>query len=106
LHCSRQSPPSLRKRSRECPVTGSEKIADALRAGPVFVAKEARLLDWLSTPGGEYRILREGSIEWDLSPDEPACIDPVFLRWIQDIRVGRALRIDRIGIAYMYAALG
>jgi hypothetical protein len=27
------------------PVTDSEKIADALRAGPVFVTKDAMLLD-------------------------------------------------------------
>ncbi len=91
------------------PVTDAEKIADALRAGPVFVTKDATLLDWPSTPGGEYRVLRKGSSQWTCLPaipgyphDEPGCFDRVFLRWLQDGLAGRTPRIDRIGIAYMY----
>jgi hypothetical protein len=91
------------------PVTDAEKIADALRAGPVFVTKDATLLDWPSTPGGEYRVLRKGSSQWTCLPgdpgfphDEPACFDHAFLRWIQDSRAGRTPRVDGIGIAYMY----
>ena len=43
------------------PVTDAEKIADALRAGPSFVTKNATLLDWPVTADGEYRVLRRGS---------------------------------------------
>jgi hypothetical protein len=43
------------------PVTDAEKIADALRAGPKLITKEAALLDWPSAAGGEYRVLRKGS---------------------------------------------
>ena len=50
------------------PVTEAEKISDALRAGPVFVTKDATLLDWPPTPGGEYRVLRKGLEPMDLSP--------------------------------------
>jgi len=39
------------------PVTDAEKIADALRAGPSFVTKNATLLDWPVTADGEYRVL-------------------------------------------------
>ncbi|MGA2741675.1 MAG: hypothetical protein ABSG65_30085 [Bryobacteraceae bacterium] len=92
------------------PVTDAEKIADALRAGPAFVTTDATLLDWSSTRGGEYRVLRKGSTRWTCLPgdpgfphDEPACFDTAFLRWIQDSRAGRTPRIERIGIAYMYA---
>jgi len=91
------------------PSTSAEKIADALRAGPAFVTKDAVLLDWPSAPDGDYRVLRKGSSEWTCLPavpgypqDEPACFDRVFLRWIQDSLAGRKPRIDRIGIAYMY----
>ena len=35
------------------PVTDSEKIADALSAGPPFITKDATILDWPATPGGE-----------------------------------------------------
>jgi hypothetical protein len=73
------------------PVTDAEKIADALRAGPIFITKEATLLDWPSAPGGEYRVLRKGSNGWTCLPaipgyphDEPGCFDAVFLQFIQD----------------------
>ena len=91
------------------PTTDAEKIADALRAGPAFITKDATLLDWPSARGGEYRVLRKGSNEWTCLPgipgyphDEPGCFDPVFLSWIQDSLAGRAPRIDRIGVSYMY----
>lgn len=41
------------------PVSDSEKIADALRAGPSFITKDATLLDWPTTKDGEYRVLRK-----------------------------------------------
>jgi len=53
------------------PITDAEKIADALRAGPVFITENATLLDWPSAPGGEYRVLRKGSNEWTCLPTIP-----------------------------------
>ena len=95
--------------SDRAPVTEAEKVADALRAGPAFITKDATLLDWPATPGGEYRVLRKGSSEWTCLPgipgyphDEPGCFDPVFLQWIQDSLAGRTPHIDRVGISYMY----
>jgi hypothetical protein len=91
------------------PATDAEKTADALRAGPDFITRDATLLDWPTAPGGEYRVLRKGSSEWTCLPgipgyshDEPGCFDPVFLRWIQDSLAGRTPRIDHVGISYMY----
>jgi len=87
----------------------ADKLADALRAGPTFITKDATILDWPTTPGGEYRVLRNGTSEWTCLPgvpgyphDEPGCFDRVFLQWIKDGLAGRAAQIDRIGIAYMY----
>ena len=64
------------------PVTDPEKIADAQRAGPTVITKDATLLDWPSPPGGEYRVLRKGTNEWTCLPgipgyphDEPGCFD-------------------------------
>jgi hypothetical protein len=97
------------QRAGRTPMTDAEKIADALRAGPPFITQDATVLDWPSTPGGEYRVLRKGSNEWTCLPavplyahDEPGCFDPVFLRWLQDSLAGRKPHIDRIGISYMY----
>ena len=97
------------KRESQLPVTDSEKIADALRAGPTFITKDATLLDWPSSPEGEYRVLRQGTNEWTCLPaipgyshDEPGCFDPVFFQWMKDSMAGRTPHIDRMDIAYMY----
>jgi hypothetical protein len=89
--------------------TDAEKVADALRAGPTFITKDATIRDWPSTPEGEYRVLRKGTGEWTCLPgipdnphDEPGCFDRVFMQWIKDGLAGRSAHIDRIGIAYMY----
>jgi hypothetical protein len=91
------------------PTTDSEKIADALRAGPAFITKNATILDWPSSPKGEYRVLRQGTSEWTCLPgvpgwphDEPACHDRVFMQWIRQSLAGEEPHIDRLGISYMY----
>jgi hypothetical protein len=91
------------------PTTDAEKIADALRAGPAFITKDATILDWPSKPGGEYRVLRKGTSEWSCLPgvpgyphDEPGCFDPAFLKWIKEGLAGRKANIDKVGISYMY----
>ena len=91
------------------PVTDSEKIADALSAGPPFITKDATILDWPATPGGEYRVLRKGTNEWTCLPavpgyphDEPGCFDRVFMQWMKDSLAGRTPHINEVGIAYMY----
>lgn len=91
------------------PTTDSAKIADALRAGPPFITKDATILDWPQQPGGEYRILRKGTNEWTCLPgvpgyahDEPGCFDPVFLDWMKESLAGREPHIHSVGISYMY----
>ena len=91
------------------PVTDAEKIADALRAGPTFVTKDATLLDWPSAAGGEYRVLRKGSNQWTCLPgradaqhDEPGCFDQVFLQFIKDSTAGHTPTVQSVGISYMY----
>jgi hypothetical protein len=106
--------------SDRLPVTDTEKIADALRAGPAFITKNATVLDWPSSSGGEYRVLRKGSNEWACLPAvpgypheafdsafkrEPGCYDPIFLRWMQDSLAGRTPHINRMGMSYMYLGL-
>jgi hypothetical protein len=101
--------PAFAQSSDRLPLTDAEKIADALRAGPAFVTKDATLLDWPAAPGGEYRVLRKGSNEWTCLPaipgdshDEPGCFDQVFLQFIQDSLARRTPNVQRIGISYMY----
>jgi hypothetical protein len=91
------------------PVTDAEKIADALRAGPEFIGKNATILDWPAKPGGEYRVLRKGSSEWNCLPgipgyphDEPGCFDKVFMEFMKDSVAGQTPHINAVGISYMY----
>ena len=91
------------------PIADSAKISDALKAGPPFITKTATILDWPQKPGGEYRVLRQGTNEWTCLPgvpgyshDEPGCFDPVFLQWMKDSLAGREPHITTVGIAYMY----
>jgi hypothetical protein len=91
------------------PATDAEKVADALRAGPDFITKDATLLDWPSTKGGSYRVLRQGSSDWTCLPavpgyphDEPMCLDRTFMDWVKQSLAGQEPHIDKLGIAYMY----
>jgi hypothetical protein len=91
------------------PATDTQKIADALRAGPKFITAHATLLDWPATQAGEYRVLRKGTNDWTCLPgvpgyshDEPGCFDRVFMAWIEDSLAGRDPHIETVGIAYMY----
>lgn len=91
------------------PATDSAKIADALRAGPSFITKDATILDWPQKSGGDYRVLRKGTNEWTCLPgvpgyphDEPGCFDPIFMQWMKDSLADHEPHITTIGIAYMY----
>src|ERR1700689_504534 len=72
---------------RPSQATDKEKIADALRAGPAFITRDAVLADWLGNskdPKAEYRILRTGKSEWTCLPgyphDEPMCLDKTSMQ--------------------------
>src|ERR1700747_1024957 len=79
-----QTPASRASRS------DAEKTASAMQAGPKFVTQNATVLDWPSSPGGEFRVLRAGTSAWTCLPgmpqgthDEPGCFDQVFLKFIK-----------------------
>ena len=87
----------------------SEKIASALQAGPKFVTRNATVLDWPTSPTGEFRVLRAGTNEWTCLPgssksshDEPGCFDRIFLQFNKDSMAGRTPDVQKIGISYMY----
>src|SRR5258708_7979865 len=95
--------------SDRLPVTDAEKIADSLRAGPAFITKDATVLDWPSSPGGEFRVLRAGTNGWTCLPgrpgaahDEPGCFDQVFLQFMKDSMAGHTPNVQSVGISYMY----
>lgn len=107
--CSSQQNTTHDTSASQFPTSDAAKIADALRAGPSFITKDATILDWPSTQGGDYRVLRKGTSEWTCLPafpgyphDEPGCFDATFMSWVRQSLAGQEPHIDRIGIAYMY----
>jgi hypothetical protein len=87
----------------------AEKIVSAMQGGPKFVTQGATVLDYPTSPGGEYRVLRSGTNGWTCLPgfsraahDEPGCFDQVFLQFIKDSMAGIKPNVQRIGISYMY----
>jgi hypothetical protein len=99
-----QAPPSGKSKS------DIEKIASAMQAGPEFVTQNATVLDWPSSPGGEFRVLRAGTTAWTCLPgipqgthdDDPGCFDQVFLEFMKDSLAGRTPNVQSVGISYMY----
>jgi hypothetical protein len=98
-----QAPPSGKSKS------DAEKITSAVQGGPKFVTRNATVLDWPTSPGGEYRVLRAGTNGWTCLPgfpraahDEPGCFDQVFLQFIKDSMAGRTPNVQSVGISYMY----
>ena len=98
-----QAPPSGQSKS------DAEKIASAMQASPKFVTQNATVLDWPSSPGGEFRVLRAGANGWTCLPgrpnaphEEPGCFDQVFLQFMKDSMAGRTLDVQSVGISYMY----
>jgi hypothetical protein len=51
--------------------TREEKIADALRAAPAYIADSATVVDWDMTT-----VLREGSPDWICVPTAPGKLQP------------------------------
>jgi len=58
-----QTDMSMPKDSR----SDADKIADALKAGPEFVTKDATVVDWPKTKDGEYRVLSSRNEWMDMS---------------------------------------
>jgi hypothetical protein len=93
--------------------TDKEKIADALRAGPAFITRDAVIADWSPNPkdpNAEYRVLRAGKSDWTCLPgipgyphDEPMCLDKTSMQWIKDSLADRPVHIDQIGVMYMFS---
>jgi len=74
--------------------TAEEKIADALRAAPDYIADSATVLDWDMTT-----VLREGSPDWICVPTAPGEPwpspmrgDPTIIQWFREVMQGKHRR--------------
>lgn len=91
--------------------TEAEAIADAMSAAPPAISGNATILEWPSEPGGDFRVLREGTNGWSCIAStafareaflqDPTCDDAVWLEFEHAYLEGREPLIESIGIAYM-----
>jgi hypothetical protein len=66
--------------------TREEKIADALRAAPAYIADSATVVDWDMTT-----VLREGSPEWICVPTPPGRATPREM--VYEMTISRSISI-------------
>jgi len=84
------------------------KIADAMRAGPAAIAKDATILDYQQDAAGNFVVLRQGSNGWTCFPDtpgtpsdDPMCLDQTWMVWMNALMTNKAPDIKTPGLAYM-----
>lgn len=90
------------------PKTKEAKIKNAMTAAPPVIAKEATILDWPGTAGGEMVELRKGTNGWTCLPDMPAtplndpmCMDKNAMEWAQAWMSKKEPKLSGVGIGYM-----
>jgi len=79
----------------------SPLIADAMSAAPLYISKDATIMDW------QMHTLRRGSTKWTCMPSRPApspnpmCGDSDTMQFFMDLKNGKKSKITHIGISYM-----
>jgi len=92
--------------------TDAEKIASAVSAAPAEIAKNAAIMDWPQSPGGQPRQLRAGTNGWVCYPSSPAefgsasledpmCLDKQWQAWAEAWMNKKPPQTTGTGIAYM-----
>ena len=88
----------------------SDKIANAMSAGPAAITAQATILDWPSDPAGDMIVLREGSngwtcyTDWPATPgNDPMCLDQVWVEWNDTFALGETPNVTSLGFGYMLA---
>ena len=98
----------------EGPVPGSTayKVAQAVSAGPDWLAGLATVEQWPLSDTAQFSILRAGGDAWTCFPDQPQspradplCADDQFVRWLTAWR-GHAHAPEISGMAVAYALKG
>jgi hypothetical protein len=92
--------------------TKAERIASAMAAAPVSIAKSATIKDW-PDKNGAMATLREGSNGWTCFPSRPKsrtitddamCADGTFMEFMGDVMGKKPVAIKNVGYSYMLSA--
>ena len=84
------------------------KIANAMSAAPVAIARDAAIMDWPAAEGAPLMELRAGTNGWVCLPDDastpvndPMCLDEVWQAMIAAYLEGMPFSTDVAGVGYM-----
>jgi hypothetical protein len=92
--------------------TKGERIASAMSAAPVSIAKNATIKDW-PDKNGAMITLREGSNGWTCLPSHPKtrtitndamCADATFMEFMGDLMGSKPVGVKNVGYSYMLSA--
>jgi hypothetical protein len=89
----------------------ADPIAEAMSAAPTEIARDATIMDWPHTEGGEMVQLRAGTNDWVCYPSspqaiganesDPMCLDPTWQEYVGAWISRTRPTIRNIGIGYM-----
>jgi hypothetical protein len=93
-------------------MSASKKIANAMSAAPAEISRNATIMDWPGTEGGQPKELRKGSNGWVCFPnspgefggasvDDPMCLDKQWQAWGEAWMSKKPPNVSGTGIAYM-----
>lgn len=99
----------------DAPPPGSDAamIEEAMSAAPPAISRDATIMAWPDEPGGEMRVLREGTNGWVCFPstpdavavvegEDPMCLDQAWQAWADAWANRREPDLPTgLGIAYM-----
>jgi hypothetical protein len=99
-------------KSAPAKMTTAQKIANAMSAAPTEISRNATILDWPETAGGQPKQLRAGTNGWVCFPntpmefagasgDDPMCVDKQWQAWADAWEKKAPPKITGTGIAYM-----
>lgn len=84
------------------------KISNAVSSAIPSITENATIMDWPSEPGGELRVIREGTNGWTCLPDmpstpgnDPMCLDDPWLTWADAWMNKQDVNISTMGFGYM-----
>ncbi len=92
----------------KAPKVKQAKIQNAMTAAPPGISKNATILDWPATEGGQMVELRKGTNGWTCLPDMPAtpandpmCMDKNAMDWAEAWMSKKEPNLSGVGIGYM-----
>ena len=104
--CAETSGPehAMRSEKHGAPkLTGAQKIALAMSAGPAAIAKNAAIVDMTDMSSAQHAQLRAGTNGWVCYAmiGEPMCLDKEWQKWFEAWTSKSEVRFEKTGIGYM-----